>query len=663
MEPEPVVELPELSVIAHAGARPLSVMVDPKAPAQPMPAQDGADVLRAIPGFNVIRKGGTDGDPVLRGMAGSRLAIVVDGETVLGGCGMRMDPPTAYVYPSALDRVTVLKGPQTVLHGAGGSAGVVLFERAPRRYDASAVEMSGSLTAGAFDRLDAALDVRGGDANGQFQLVATGSRSGDYEDGNGRAVASSFKRWNVQGALAWTPDERTIVELTGAQSDAEAAYADRAMDGVAFARDNLGLRLRRGLHSAMLRGIDAKIYYNYIDHVMDNYSLRQFVPTAMMPNPAVSNPDRKTMGARLQLSLEAADVLELEVGADYQYNRHTLRKTGNQNTMPYQNMARTEDAEFASIGLFAEGAWNFNAATRIVAGLRLDRHEAEDARATIAVGMASLPNPTAGQERDELLPSGFVRIERTMGADTTLHAGIGHTQRFPDYWELFNKESTTRISAFDTAPERTTQIDVGVNRSFEAVVVAMAAFASDIEDFILVESQYLKPAMGGTRAATVVRPVDARTWGGEASVLWRVNAHWRAEAALAYTRGDNRSDDLPLAQQPPLEARLSLRYERHTWAMGGLLRMVANQDRIAVNQGNIVGQDLGETPGFAVLSLNASWRPAPWHRLTVGVDNVFDTTYAEHLSRGGAQIAGFPPPSVRVNEPGRTWWLAWNFVY
>ncbi|HKJ90377.1 MAG TPA: hypothetical protein VJ960_04550, partial [Oceanipulchritudo sp.] len=63
-------ELPALSVIAHAGARPLSVVLDPKAPAQPIPAQDGAEILRAIPGFTVIRKGGTDGDPVLRGMAG-----------------------------------------------------------------------------------------------------------------------------------------------------------------------------------------------------------------------------------------------------------------------------------------------------------------------------------------------------------------------------------------------------------------------------------------------------------------------------------------------------------------------------------------------------------------------------------------------------------------
>ena len=55
--------------IVVAGARmnePLTVVTDPKAPRQPLPAHDGADYLKTIPGFSVIRKGGTDGVPVFR---------------------------------------------------------------------------------------------------------------------------------------------------------------------------------------------------------------------------------------------------------------------------------------------------------------------------------------------------------------------------------------------------------------------------------------------------------------------------------------------------------------------------------------------------------------------------------------------------------------------
>jgi iron complex outermembrane receptor protein len=45
------------------------------------------------------------------------------------------------------------------------------------------------------------------------------------------------------------------------------------------------------------------------------------------------------------------------------------------------------------------------------------------------------------------------------------------------------------------------------------------------------------------------------------------------------------------------------------------------------------------------------------------VDNLFDKAYAEHLSRAGAMVAGFPPPTTRVNEPGRNWWIACNLFY
>lgn len=121
--------LEDVVVTAPRSEEPLTVRTNPRAPRQPVPAHDGADYLKTIPGFSVIRKGGTDGDPVLRGMSGSRLNILLNGEVILGGCGGRMDPPTAYVFPAAYDRITVLKGPQTVLYGPGASAGTVLFER------------------------------------------------------------------------------------------------------------------------------------------------------------------------------------------------------------------------------------------------------------------------------------------------------------------------------------------------------------------------------------------------------------------------------------------------------------------------------------------------------------------------------------------------------
>jgi iron complex outermembrane recepter protein len=158
------------------------------------------------------------------------------------------------------------------------------------------------------------------------------------------------------------------------------------------------------------------------------------------------------------------------------------------------------------------------------------------------------------------------------------------------------------------------------------------------------------------RSVTVTRNVDARTWGGEADATYALSPRWTVMGTLAYTRGENRSDDLPLAQMPPLELRTGLNYADQRWAAGVLWRIVAEQDRYALRQGNIVGQDLGRTGGFGVLSLNAGWKPTPAVLVSAGVDNLFDKVYAEHLSRGGAAVSGFEQ-TTRVNEPGRTLWL------
>jgi iron complex outermembrane receptor protein len=648
--------LDEVVVTAPRMQLPLMVVTDPKQPRQPLPAHDGADYLKAIPGFSVIRKGGTDGDPVFRGMAASRVNISIDGQQVLGGCGMRMDPPTAYVYPEAYDRIVVIKGPQTVLEGPGNSAAAVRFERSAAPLEANGFSSTASALAGSFGRMDVVGDVRGGSPRYYGQLTATRAESDDYTDGDGDKVHSRYRRWNVNGALGWTPDAHTRVELSGARSDGEAAYADRGMDGAKFERDNVALRFERKLQGERLTAIDAQAYYNYVDHVMDNYSLRDFHPTAMMPFRAVSNPDRETTGGRILTRWNWPGGTSATMGVDLQRNVHGVRSTSNQDAQPYESMPREEDANFRNAGVFGEFTVPFGDRQRVIAGVRVDDWQAEDSREHVMVGMGMMPNPTAGEHRGRTLTSGFGRYERDLRtAPVTFYAGLGHVERFPDYWELVSKESATSPSAFGTRPERTTQLDAGVVHAGERLETSVSVFYSDVRDYVLIESNVPK----GMRLATITRNVDATTWGGEADLAYALSRSWRLTGTLAYTHGSNDTDGLPLAQMPPLEARVGLDWVRSAWTVGALVRMVADQDRYVVNQGNIVGQDLGPTDGYTIASLNLGWKPGSRWQVTGGVDNLFDRTYAEHLSRAGAAVAGYEQ-TVRVNEPGRTLWLKVN---
>jgi len=657
---EQPISLPPFVVTSQQTTAPLVVTADTRVPAQPIPAQDGADILKSVPGFSIIRKGGVDGDPVFRGMGGSRLGVHTDGALTLGGCGNRMDPPTAYVFPGAYDRMIVLKGPQTVLYGPGNSAAVVIFERGDRRLSEKEATLFASATGGGFGRLDGLIDGRLGSPNGQVRVIGTRSRADDYKDGNGQPVHSAHARWNLSASAVWTPDENTLIELSGARSDGQAAYADRGMDGVAFDRETLGLRFVRQAPFKGVDRIEARLYHSYVDHVMDNFSLRTFTTSMKTPAPAVSNPDRLSKGGRLHAVLAPATNLSITMGMDFQTDEHALRSTSNQTQTPFESLKRFQDARLSQIGLFSEGKYEFTESSRLISGVRMDRWKATDYRMTVGSGMSGgMPNPTMGQQRREDLVSGFVRHERDIGRDgeATIFVGVGRTKRFPDYWELMRNESPGSVSAFRARPELTTQLDVGILHRGRIIEASLEMFATQIDDFLLVQSRFVKPSgMTGTREVTVTRNVNARTYGVEGGIVIRPDEHWRFDATLAYVRGENRTDKRPLAQMPPLEAKISGAFSWGDWSVGGLVRAVSAQERVAVNQGNIVGQDLGRSSGFATVSINGSWKPLKYLRISAGVDNLGDRVYAEHISRAGAALAGYLQ-STRVNEPGRFAWL------
>lgn len=644
---EEELRLPAVVVTATAMEQPLHVETDPRRPRQPLPAHDGADALKTIPGFNVVRKGGTDGDATFRGLAGSRLGILVDGENILGGCNARMDAPTAYIYPEIYNAVTVIKGPQSVQHGPGNSAATVLFERKLQPFAESGIRGYASLLAGSAGRHDELVDAAFGNRLGYVQLTGSNSASDDYSDGDGNAVHAEYRRHSVNGALGWTPDANTRFELAAAQSDGEAAYADRAMDGTQFLRDSANLRAE-WKQLGRLDQLEVHLFANSVDHIMDDQTLR--TPGMM----GYANLKRETKGGKVSGRLALGDATELTLGIDAQDNDHSSRSAPPSGVYK----AWADDASFSQQGLFAELEQAIGERQRVITGARFDRWEATDLRKSIMVmtmgGMAMHMNPTAGHSRDDNLSSGFLRYERELAdSPTTVFAGLSQSERFPDYWELIAKRGVSGDSAFDSAaPEQTLQLDAGAIYKNGDRELSASVFANRINDYLLVD---FSSGTMDQKATGVTRNIDAHTWGAELGGSQRFGA-WKADASLAYARGDNRTDGTALAQVSPLELRIGLNYAAATWSLGALLRAVDDQSRVDIGKGNIVGKDIGATPGFAVFSLNGSWQPWTGGLLSAGVDNLFDVTYAEAVSRAGGTIPGYVQ-TTRINEPGRTLWV------
>ena len=150
--------------------------------------------------------------------------------------------------------------------------------------------------------------------------------------------------------------------------------------------------------------------------------------------------------------------------------------------------------------------------------------------------------------------------------------------------------------------------------------------------------------------------------GGELGASYQLTGNWKTDASLAYAWGKNSSDDRALPQIPPLEARFGLTYEEGDWSAGSLWRVVAPQNRIARDQGNVFGKDFDKSAGFGVFSLNGAYRVTRNVKLSGGVDNLFDKDYTEHLNKAGDAGFGFSANET-VPEPGRTFWTKVDFSF
>lgn len=620
----------EVVVTAAPTDAPLTVVTDPKAPRQPIPPADGAGYLKQIPGFSIVRKGGSGGDPLLRGQGGSRLNVLLDGMPLLGGCGGRMDPPTAYVFPESYDRITVLKGPQTVLYGPGNSAGTVLFERDTKRF--ATLEVRGTATAilGSNGRNDQMLDAAAGMPEGYVRAIGTRSEANDYEDGDGNDVHSEYFRRSLTGAVGWTPDDTTTLEVAFDLSEGEAAYADRMMDGVAFDREGIKLKLAKQAISDVVAGVKLEAYYTYIDHVMDNFSLR---PNTGMR--AANNPDRETIGGRGLIELAVAPTTLLTLGVDYKQDEHTTRKLNNAEIMAgvrLRDKPRDTDMEFQNVGVFAQVEHALSPTSRILAGLRGDYLDVDHKMRAL--------------DDSERLFSGFGRYEHDLdlgiGAPVTAFAGFGHVERGADWWE--------RNRVFDLDSEKTNQFDIGLVASGKRFRAGISLFYADYDDYILIQSAPTNTA----------RNIDAHSLGGEIDLAYALTDSLSIYTALSYVRADNDTDDRPLGQTPPLEWRANLQYDDGTYLGGVVLRAAAEQNRVAVGQGNIAGTDIGTTDGFFTLAVNAGWRPWENVLLMAGIDNLLDASYSEHLNKrtdASMTALGYGGAGERIQEPGRTAWV------
>ena len=135
---------------------------------------------------------------------------------------------------------------------------------------------------------------------------------------------------------------------------------------------------------------------------------------------------------------------------------------------------------------------------------------------------------------------------------------------------------------------------------------------------------------------------EARLWGFEARWQQRLSNRLDNELSLSFTHGQDVTRDMPLPEISPLDLRerLSMKIWKDKLSLSGTLRHVRAQERIST----AFGEKMSEA--FTTVDLGISARPVPKVQLTLGLQNLFDVSYREHLSR-------YIKAGVPLLSPGR----------
>ncbi|WP_185233877.1 TonB-dependent receptor domain-containing protein [Teredinibacter franksiae] len=621
------------------------------------PVQDAGQLLRSINGMTATRRGGRGFEPIIRGQSQNQLNVMTDGAYTFGACPGRMDPPTAYTAMDNFDQLTIIKGNRSVIYGSGGSGGTLLFEH--KRPQLSEKNVLGSISLGNTSNAgaqDAAANMVFGTNKAFGRLFGDVKSSDNYEDGDGVETASSYESasWGVI-AGADVSTNHYLQFSHEAVSEDDVWFPGNGMDSPWT--DSLTNRLKWVYSgSKLVDGFEFTVYQSDVDHLMDNYSIRNRMPMNMSGMVATSRSE--TSGGRFLATVENTRT-EWRFGFDHRANdrdSELYMDMGKDGSYDMLASIMWPGVELSQSGIFAELDMTLESGDQLRVGTRIDQLKSNATRADEMAGMMGSATPntlyqnaygTTASDRSETGVGLVLGWDHKLSSNTVLSTNLSRSIRAADASEQFIARSAMGrnwIGNPDINPEQHHQLDVALIARGDTQGWSATVFWDSVNDYI---ERY------NLENATLYRNTGATLYGFELDGNRELTANLSAGAALSYTRGE--SDNGNLGQIAPLEVRVNLDYARGNWMIGSEVIAAAEQENVNP------AQDAGTSDGFALLNFYASWKPIKALSLQAGVENLLDETYAYHVN--SANTDPFNPDPVRVNEPGREIWLKARYSF
>ncbi len=509
-----------------------------------------AEMLRDVPGVEVMDASAPGMKRLsIRGESSRRVTILVDGQEITDhstyGTPILVDP-------SGVERIEVVRGPASVLHGAKAIGGVVniITKRGadkPVQFETGGTYYSGTAgwqgwaavsgTVGNFDyRFSGSLDDHDDRYVPRGQYTSTGRLDG-----------TSFSNDNLSAHLGYTFGEagNHYIALKATQHRlATENWIDRSTLEYPVVDFNIDLPQRDlrkvGVYydgtdiSDTIRKVHVDAFYQTVDRLFRNEVVMQ--PTSMITVGVESTSDDRNInyGGTAQVDLQFHPDHYTIVGLQYLTDNLRTAKTSTQTSTirpPFGSPIVTvtpssgyDDASIHTVSAFAQNEWSFAEDFKLTTGARYYYTRTEhDYAEKDSVAVGTHPSGSDGR----LVTS--AGLTYTGIEDTTLRALFSEGYITPTLLQLFTDTTAGRGALTygnpDLEAETSRNIEIGARYNAGGVVLDAAAFYTVADDYITsvpCASATGCPATAGAGDYIYINANQATTYGFELAAEYAI---------------------------------------------------------------------------------------------------------------------------------------------
>jgi iron complex outermembrane receptor protein len=634
---------------------------------------DTAVALKEIPGANVNSNGAITGIAQYRGMYGDRVAVDIDQLGIVSGGPNAMDTPLSYMSPMMTEELVVTRGIASVSLAPETIGGHISSKTSRGSFGESDFAVSGVLGARFSDNGDVSTSVaRLTLANERHRVSAvTEIDSGrDIRTPEGEIRPSRLNRKRYDLSYAFDDTEKSFTVYAGKLDTDDTGTPALPMDIVLIDTTLFGTQFAMRIDPNWL--LEGRFSYSDVDHLMDNYSLRQ----APMPAMYRFN-DASGSGSQFYLAgTSNQDDSKIVFGIDGITARHDSVITNPNNAMFQVN--NFTDVERDLLGMFAEWTRDVESG-QVEVGLRYNRVDT-DAAGVGATGMMGMMGTNVG-----LLAADFVAAKRKLGwnsldgvikyrrlfasnAEWSIEAG--RKSRAPSYQELYlwlPMQSTggladgrTYIGNLDLREERSTELVFGISADAGSWSVSPQVFYKSVSDYIQgVPSTNMTANMVATMMTgnppLQFANVDAELWGFDAAWSYTLSERLLLDGVVTAVRGRRTDVSDDLYRLSPFNASVGLTYSSDSWALKTELIRYADQKNVSTYNAET------ETSGYWLANLGLTWNPNSSLRAEARVENVMNESYQDHVTGINRAAGSDIPVGQRLFGAERT--LSVGLIY